>query len=325
MASVPGQFIHLINLPVLYLKHLAQETDTSFPANADKYEIVRRLAQLPKATVEELAGGRLYAGQTSVNWVRLVGPVEEEEAVDADGNVTNEDSLGNAFDGDPVEMSALKDALRTVVGADPFAAQTRPNDVTTAPKVVEAIELDNDRVLLTFVVAKRVNHVIHNFQLEVVYDDEFFVAILHLSRGVLEVRTSAARTRRLVRSWLPRLLEQLGRVAIPVTISKANYEALKERLGARGSSYRGKAMKGSIYDTREVTKGDCPDLFVEDEFKKEMGGYQPITVDLLFDHDEVGEVRMSVSTREGSIFFRRPVPDEVIELVSSALADIKAT
>ena len=113
---------------------------------------------------------------------------------------------------------------------------------------------------------------------------------------------------------------------MPVAITHGDLQALHDNLKARLDVFRGKTTTGTtIFDTHEYTKADTvADLYGEQEFNRETANLEPISMDLLFDADNFGEVRIHVSVINGSIFIRTAVPERVIEYVRTVLEHIKA-
>ena len=73
------------------------------------------------------------------------------------------------------------------------------------------------------------------------------------------------------------------------------------------------------------TGGDAGVIdYGETEFNQETANLEPISMDLLFDADGFGEVRIHVSVINGSIFIRTAVPEHVIEYVRAVLEQIKS-
>lgn len=109
-----------------------------------------------------------------------------------------------------------------------------------------------------------------------------------------------------------------------VEITKDELEELKTELGAVLDIYRGKDTSGSEIDTLELSKApSCGDLADAADFDDYVDNYEPSSVDFLFDYDGFGEVRIRVSTYNGSIWFRTAVPEEIIDHVYDALKKIK--
>ena len=107
-------------------------------------------------------------------------------------------------------------------------------------------------------------------------------------------------------------------------ISNDELDDLKDELAAVLDIYRGKDSSGSEIDTLELTKAQtCVDLSLAADFDEYVENYEPASVDFLFDYDGVGQVRIRVSTFNGSIWFRTSVPEEVIDYVYAALRKVK--
>lgn len=182
--AIPQQLIALLNLSLPTLQQLARRTQVEAGPRRTKWDYAIALAELPQATIDNLVGEWLYAGQTSTTWIQL-------------------------DEGRPLEFDRLRQALTALHGRDPFTEDIRPEDVTATPQLVDARAWTPDKVVLTFAVAKRVATVIHNFEHEDVYDDEFFLAVLRLNRGIVEVRASHERAKLLANTWLVEVDELL--------------------------------------------------------------------------------------------------------------------
>ena len=292
--------IDLLNLPVEALRTLIDRGRLSPPPRgATKLEYVNVLtSQLSDAQIEELAGDMLYAGQTSVTWIRL-------------------------GDGDPIDANVLAQAIQEVVGDDPFSKSLRPT-VTTRPKLVEAKVRDDGKFVLVFVVSKHVRTIVSNFTLETVHEDHFFLAVIRLDEGVVEVRASHDRARTLANTLLAELAAELDTELTLLAITEDELAALKEELGAKLHRYRGKDAKGSPIDIQDLYKADdCDDLDAEAVFKDQVKDCQAVQVLWAFDYDGAREVKLQVSTRNGSVWFRSAVPEEVIDHVFQRLRAVK--
>jgi hypothetical protein len=135
------------------------------------------LADLPAERLFELAGKWICARATSVTWIQI-------------------------GTGEAIEASDWRAAVKEVLGKDAEEEDIRPEEVTNRPKLVDMRDLDDGKIACTWAAAKRVARVIHNFELEDVYADEFFVAIVRLDQGIVEVRGSHERAKRLRNTWL---------------------------------------------------------------------------------------------------------------------------
>ena len=107
-------------------------------------------------------------------------------------------------------------------------------------------------------------------------------------------------------------------------ITEPELDKLRTELGAITDRFRGKGEEGGELDTLEFTRsGACKDLALSPAAEKISGGFSSARVDLLFDHPEFGQVRVRVSTLQGSIYFVRAVPEAVIDYVFDALRRVK--
>jgi hypothetical protein len=182
---VAPQLINLLNLSVPTLQRLAKEAGVEVASRWQKWDYVSALSDLSRADLDQLAGEWLYAGQTSVTWV----------------------ALGER---DPVDIEAVRAALVAMYDRDPLEIEDiRPETVTNRPQLVSARVWRDSKVVFTFVVAKPVARVIHNFESDTVYIDEFFVAVLRLDQGMLEIRASHARAKLLANTWLAEFAQHL--------------------------------------------------------------------------------------------------------------------
>lgn len=187
-----------MNLPLPQLRKLAKAAGVFPDEGTTKWDYATALAQLPREQLEQLAGEWMYAGQTSITWVFLSSDGTDGAARLADGPA-----------GTPIDFEDLKAALTAQCGADPFEADVRPEEVTGEPKLVEATVLEEHKIGLLFVVARRVAKVIHNFEVQDVYQDEFFQAIIRLDAGVVEIRANHDRARVFIQTWLAELADRL--------------------------------------------------------------------------------------------------------------------
>jgi hypothetical protein len=313
---VSQRLIDLLNAPMPVLRRLASEKGISLRSNPRKWELANRLSSLPRDELEQATEGYLYAGSTSVSWIRLM---PDDAAISSD-----EPADFYPLHGTELPPDEIPNALREHSEADPFSETARPQEITERPKLVVAKEW-GDGYLLTFAFAKRVGHVIHNFEHTPVLEDEFFTALMRPADGNIEVRASVDRVRRLERTWLAEFAGAFDAKPIPVAITWGDFTALHDELNARLDVYRGKTTTGTtVFDTREYTKADgIADLLIEDEFLRETNDLEPLSVDLLFDADGFGEVRVHVSVLNGSIFIRTAVPEWVVQHVYDVLDRIK--
>jgi hypothetical protein len=313
---VSQTFIDLLGLPAANLRSLAKELDIAVPERPKHWDLASALQHVPREQLEEHSGDYLYAGSTSLSWFRLI---------DAEIDLEEVHNPFYPLMGDELSKDDIVDALSGQDEGDPFSDVIRPTQVTGRPQLVVARERDDGEFVLTFVVAKRLGHVIHNFESHAVIEDDFFNAFLRPGQGVFEVRASSARARMLSRTWLYDLAFRLGKQPVPVAITDSDYRALHDELGARLDVFKGKETAGtSVFDTRQFSKAEnVNDLLEENEFLDATSGLETIGADLLFDFPEFGEVRVHVSTINGSIFIRTAVPEEVIRYVYDAVGRIK--
>lgn len=175
--EVSQEFINLLNLPLKRLRSMAEELDVSLPTGARKWDVVKELAKLGPGKLAPQASEWIYAGQTSVTFVRV-------------GN-------GTALD-EAAVVGALTDMCD---GVNPFENDVRPDALTRKPALIHAAKT-GDRMFLSFGVKKPVAQVLQNFEVEIVEGDAFFVAVLRLEKAVMEIRTNHQRAERFVTSWI---------------------------------------------------------------------------------------------------------------------------
>lgn len=107
-------------------------------------------------------------------------------------------------------------------------------------------------------------------------------------------------------------------------ISESEVDDLQRELGAVIDRIRGQAEDGKDCATVEVTAGpSCEDLSESDEATEKIAGAAKARLDLVFEHPEFGKIRARVSTRNGSIWFVKAVPEAVIDHVFEAFCRVK--
>jgi hypothetical protein len=173
---VSQEFINLLNLPLGRLRDIAEELDVSLPSGARKWDVAKELSKQSASKLAPHAGEWIYAGQTSVTFVRL-------------------------GDGSPLNEAAVIQALTDMYGTDPFASDIRPEVLTQKATLIDATKADG-RIFLSFGVKKPVAQVLSNFEVEVVEGDDFFVAVLRLDKAIMEIRTNHQRAERFVTTWI---------------------------------------------------------------------------------------------------------------------------
>jgi hypothetical protein len=292
--------IDLLNLSVDALKTLIRRAQLSpSPSGATKLDYVNMLiGQLSAGEIEDLARDLLYAGQTSVSWIRL-------------------------GDGDPIDVDDLVATIREVVGDDPFSKSLRPN-VTRIPKVVEGKIRDDGKIVLIFVVSKPVRAIVSNFQPQMIHEDHFFLAVIRPEHGLVEVRSSHQRATNLANTFLGEMASELEVEQTLVGISIDELDEFKTALGAKLHRYRGKDAEGSPIDIQDLYKApDCDDLDGEEIFHEQVKGCVPMRVLWVFDYQGDGQVTLQVSLQNGSVWFRSAVPEDVIDHVFEKLRAVK--
>lgn len=109
-----------------------------------------------------------------------------------------------------------------------------------------------------------------------------------------------------------------------ITINEIELDAIQQRLGAVLDTYRGRSSAQSDIDTLQLAKSpECPDLSASAEFQELSDGYEPASVDFVFAHPQAGNVRLRVSTVNGSIWFRTAVTEDIIDYVFDVVRQVK--
>jgi hypothetical protein len=175
--QVSQEFINLLNLPLGRLRDIAEELDVSLPSGARKWDVVKELSKLSAGKLAPHASEWIYAGQTSVTYVKL-----------GDGTPLDEDAV----------IEALTDMCE---GVNPLENDIRPDVLTRKATLIDATKTDG-RLFLSFGVKKPVARVLSNFEVEVVEGDDFFVAVLRLDKAIMEIRTNHQRAERFVTTWI---------------------------------------------------------------------------------------------------------------------------
>lgn len=315
---VSQTFIDLLRLPAPRLRKIADDLDVGLAKGATHWQTAEILdREVSRATLEENAGGYLYAGSTSLSWFRLI---PEQDDPDED-----EASRFYPLYGSGIDREAAIDALRDHSGTDPFDEAQRPTNVTAKPELVCARELDEDTFVLTFVSAGRASHVIHNFEMQKVVQDDFSNVVFRLKHGVFEVRASATKARSLLNNWMRSYAHSMGMEVVEVAVTDRDYRALHDRLGAYLDDYKGKTATGtSAFDTAQYSKAeDVKDLLVEKEFVDATEGLEPMQTNLVFNHDGIEDIRIYVSLLSHSIFVRTAVPEAVLQHIYEAVEQVK--
>lgn len=314
--TVSQRMIDLLNAPMPTLRKMARARELPV-SNVRKWELASALSRLSREELEQGAEGYLYAGSTSLSWIRFVPA----------NMVIEEDDLDAVYPlrGEELPADRVPDVLRAHSEGDAFSETSRPDDITEMPKLIVAREWD-DGYILTFGIAKRIGHVIHNFEDIPILEDEFFTGYLRPRTGTIEVRASTDRARKLERTWLGDFLASFDLKPLPVAITTRDYVALHRELDARLDVYLGRTTTGTtIFETHRFTKADgIADMLTEDEFDRATADLETVSLDLLFDMDDVGEIRVHVSVLKGSIFIRTAVPERVVRYVYDVLDRIKS-
>jgi hypothetical protein len=182
--EVTQEFINLLNLPLRQLRDMAKELDVSVPTVARKWDIVRELSKLSASKLMPHASEWIYAGRTSVTYVRL-------------------------GDGIPLDEAAIIEVLADMCdGINPLEHDVRPDSLTRKPTLIHATK-SGDRFFLSFGVKKPVAQVLSDFEVEVVEGDDFFVVVLRPGKAIMEIRTNHQRAERFVTTWIAEFNELL--------------------------------------------------------------------------------------------------------------------
>lgn len=305
---VSREFIYLSNLPLPHLEEMAAELDVAVSTDAHKWEYVRALSQ---QSLKKLAPHRdhwAYAGKTSVTFIRI-------------------------GKGEPLSPDGVEAALAAICdGANPLTDEVRPSSLTSRPALVAA-EKVGEKFCLIFGVKNPEIQYLRDFQLETVERDEFFSVVIRPEKAIIEVRTNSPRANRFNNTWVAEFCEFLfpdggegGREIIHqvLGISDAELDRLRGELGAAMHQYRGKGEDGGDIDTVEITKAhSCRDLSASEEASARVKGSIPYRVLLVFDHPDCPEVKLRLSTRQGSMQFMKAVPESVIDRVFEIFSRVK--
>jgi hypothetical protein len=109
-----------------------------------------------------------------------------------------------------------------------------------------------------------------------------------------------------------------------VTLSQTDVDKLQAKLDAALDIYRGRSSTESVIDTLELSKSAaCVDLASEDVFKEYIKDYETASVDFVFSYPGFGDVRVRVSTVNGSIWIRTAVREEIVDHVFEAVRSVK--
>jgi len=289
--------VQLLNLSVGQLSRIASQQWLSPDGSATKIDLTRLLVEgLEPAALRAAADDYLYAGKTSVTWVRFDG-------------------------GAPVTLTALKSALTTMCGADPFASELRP-ELDGTPRLLHALNWHNGKVVLTFAVRGQVRLVFQGYELREVSEDFSFQVVVRLADGVFEIRSGHLYAQRL-QAFMAELGTRLGRTPTRLPIEQAQFDALHAALNASLRDYTGLDGSPSPYQTRSVSKKQsCPDLAVEPAFQQDYGSLEPVSGDLIFVGPEGEEMAILVAIRTSSVYFRSAASEATIDLVYSALKQV---
>ncbi len=320
---VSQRFIDLLNVPLPLLREAGEKEKIDGAKGMSRWQLADSLEERPRASLEGLSQGYLYAGRTSLSWYRFDEPRDPEADVAEDED--SENAPPETLSGLALDPDAVREILNEMSeSGDAFSEASRPAEITRDPKLVVARERSDGTVLLTFATEKPVGRVIKDFEKTPVFADEFFNAVLDVSSGLIEVRTNQQTAHRFGQSWLSDFCDRFdGLAAFPVGISINDARALKGELAAGLHRYRGKAGDGGSIDTVEFTVSpDFEDLEGEADFETARAGSEQLIGDLAFTFDE-SQFTIRVSCLKGSIYFVTPAPESALEYVREALRTIK--
>lgn len=107
-------------------------------------------------------------------------------------------------------------------------------------------------------------------------------------------------------------------------ISEPEAESLRQELGAVVDRIRSQAEDGKDCEIIDLTAGPgCEDLSESKEAEEKIAGGAKSRLDLIFEHPEFGKIRARVSTRNGSIWFVKAVPESVVDHVFEVFCRVK--
>lgn len=287
--------IQIANLSRGQLKNIAEREGVDVTPTATKIDLIRDLSNLPRDRLEEIAGDYMYAGRTSATWIQLWP------------NPTR------------VDLDQLKATLTEICGADPFAAELRPA-LSSSPELLSARVWRDDKIVLTFGIQGHTRIVFNNYRLEEVTEDKSFEAIIRLRVGVLELRTSRDQAELVADGFGQKLAAGLGAQPVELYVGEDRLEALRRELNAKMSEYTALDESPSPYRTHAVSKKpSCEDLATDQRFQSDFDGMPPVNAHLEFVGPDGENVKISVSVRSRSVYFRTVSSEQVLDLVFAAV------
>jgi hypothetical protein len=306
---VTREFIYLSNLPLPHLEEMAKELDVAVSTGSHKWDYVQALSRQSETKLAPHRDHWAYAGKTSVTFIRI-------------------------GKGDPLDPSGVEAALTAICdGANPLTEEVRPSSLTSRPTLVAAEKL-GEKFCLTFGLKNPEVQYLRDFQLVTVERDEFFSVVIRPEKAIIEVRTNSPRANRFNNLWVTEFCDFLfpdggegGREVVHqvLGISDVELDRLRGELSASMHQYRGKGEDGGDIDTVEITKAhSCEDLSASEEASARVKGSVPYRVLLVFDHPDCPEVKLRISTRQGSLQFMRAVPESVFDRVFEVFSRVKA-
>lgn len=146
-------FIDLLNLPKGVLRQVGEDLDLALPPQADKWQLASILARVERGDIESIEPGFLFAGSTSVTFLRLAEPHGDKGQGNGAASLVRQPLTGESIAEDDVRR-----ALNGTVEHDPFDESGRPAEITEKPQLIAARPQQDGTMVLTFAVAKRVTH-----------------------------------------------------------------------------------------------------------------------------------------------------------------------
>lgn len=298
--------IDLNNLSADKLSEIGKEKEIELKDTPSKYTLIERIAKkVPEEEIFQISKDFIYAGRTSISWY----VINEEKKIKIDQN-----SLTNIL-------------ISCCDGKNPFEDTLRPK-ITRYPKIISAKYYDKDKLRILFVMGGRTRHQIIGYNFQQTPPTEFINVILRYKDMILEVRASHSYSNIITESFAAKMNKtNIVKVDLKqLSITEDDFVSLKKNLNAIIDDYTGKCQDGSIYDTKSVTRSpDCEDLWREPEFQRDIKGTSQRSSGIIFESpfQSNERIRLDVSSRQNSIFFRNYVSERIIDQVYRVLRRIK--
>lgn len=120
------------------------------------------------------------------------------------------------------------------------------------------------------------------------------------------------------------MIEDSPSDGLTTAVNESELDSIKSELGAVLDYYRGRSSTASDIDTLHLSKSlACADLSSAAQFQTFVNGYEPASVDFEFAYGDFGDVRVRVSTVNGSVWFQTPVTEEIIDHVYDVVRKVK--